>query len=248
MTPREMQSEFMAQLRQFQGAPWIESKDIFVWLNDAQDQLVRGLYSGIIPDRLGRGFEQSQEVIDDLEKILLQNYETIAIWEPGFRFNQVYYAEKASLPEDRLRIINYRADIFYQRGGITWDLDASPSPSPDIAGPRRYPTGEFSEKSVLLKSVQSDDVYRTLLDPLATTHHTEPLVQQSQEHLVIFTDNTFIVDKVYLSYLKRPRTIVRAQDPQEDQGSELPGILHREVVSLAVQMYLSSNRQLQPDR
>ena len=238
MTPRQMQSEFMVQLRQFLGAPWIESEDIFMWLNNSQDTLVRSLYSGIVPDRAGRGFEQSQEVIDDLEKILLQNDEAEAVWEPSFRFNQVYYAEKAPLPGNRLRIINYRANIYYHREGISWS----------VASGKRSPVGEYSQRTALLKSVQSDDLYRTLLDPLATTHFSEPLVQQAQEHLVIFTDNTFIVDKVYLSYLKRPRMIIRAQDPQNDQESELPEILHREVVSLAVQMYLSSNRQLQPDR
>lgn len=236
MTPRQMQSEFLSQLQQFRRAPRIESEDIFMWLNRAQDTIVRGLYSGIMPNRLGRAFQQSQEVIDDLEKMFLQNVNKDAERVPEFAFGSAYKADRAPLPQDRLRIITARARIWYRRGGI---LDQeSPSPSPD-------PT--VRTINVLLRIVQSDDLYRTLSDPLATTYYKEPLAHQADEHLVIYTDDTFIVDKVSFSYLKRPQRIIRGLDPQDDQESELPEILHQEVVAFAVQMYLSGNQQQEPE-
>lgn len=245
MTPLDMQIAFKRRADRL-GLPVAQYEDVFYFLNLAQDELVRRLYRS--------GFEASQDVIDDLDEILLQNDEQEASYLSDFSYQGGFKADSVPLPTERLFIVNYRAKMWYLRGGIT----------AVVSGGKRYPEGYFDSPSPSgspsptdadnarvvttgLKTVQSDDLYRLLEDPYNKTYYKEPLAQQANQLLVVYTDSTFIIDKVYISYLKRPRKIIRGKATAQDQASELPEILHREVVQIAVQMYLNSKQQTDPN-
>lgn len=72
-------------------------------------------------------------------------------------------------------------------------------------------------------------------------------IRFNKEGLRLFTDSTFVINKVGLEYLKKPRAIWNAQDAENgnyndmngnnltgEQSSELPEGVHREIVDLAV--------------
>lgn len=232
MTPLDMHIRFQRIASQLGVRRPVPSEDVFYYLNLSQEEVVRGRYSG--RSRVGRPVEASQEVIDDLEKILLQNTEQSTEYLSEFSY-QHYRADRAPLPSDRLWILSIRTESIYKRGGLEWETSN---------GKRVPMSGQDPVvKDGMLRHVQSQSLYRLLVDPYNTTIVDEPLGQQSEEHAVVYTDETFIVDKVYISYLKKPRTIVRGKTSAADQTCELPEILHKEVVQTAVQLYINSNAE-----
>lgn len=245
MTPLEMHIAFKRRADGF-NLPPAQYEDVFYFLNLAQDELVRRLYKA--------GFETSQDLIDDLDEILLQNSEQDASFLANFSYRGKFLADSVPLPENRLFIVNYRAKLWYKRRGLSYEIidgkrypqGYSDSPSPGGSpSPTDYETAR--EVVSVSKTVQSDDLYRLLDDPYNKSYYKEPLAQQANGLLVIYTDDTFIVDKVYISYLKRPQKIIRGASDSQDQACELPEILHREVVQIAVQMYLNSKQQTDPN-
>ena len=226
MTPLEMQMAFRQQLKSRGLELPVGSFDVFYFLNLAQDELVRSRYAA--RNRTGTGFQESQEVIDDLEKILLKNVSIPTVYETAFSYKG-FHADKAPLPADRLRMITFRTKSRYDRTGISWTIQSS----------QRISAGAV--KDGLVRIVQSDDIYRLLEDPYNQPTVHEPLGHQSQEHIIIYTNTTFVVNNVVISYLKRPQRIIRGATDGADQPCELPEILHQEVVQSAIMMYINSN-------
>lgn len=79
---------------------------------------------------------------------------------------------------------------------------------------------------------QLDDIYTLLDDPFNKTKHTSPLSTINGSNLDIYTDETFFVPKVKLTYLRKPRAI------DSTSGSvitcELADHTHQEIVDMAV--------------
>ena len=84
---------------------------------------------------------------------------------------------------------------------------------------------------------QLDDIYTLLKDPFNKTKHTSPLTTIVGHNIDIYTDETFYVPKVKLTYIKKPRSI------DSTSGSvtscELAAPTHQEIVDMAVASILA---------
>ena len=96
----------------------------------------------------------------------------------------------------------------------------------------RYCTDIKYTASSVNRYSQLDDIYTLLKDPFNKTKHTSPLTTIVGHNIDIYTDETFYVPKVKLTYIKKPRSI------DSTSGSvtscELAEHTHQEIVDMAV--------------
>tara|TARA_R110002012_G_scaffold24556_6_gene81961 strand:- start:1565 stop:2911 length:1347 start_codon:yes stop_codon:yes gene_type:complete len=109
---------------------------------------------------------------------------------------------------------------------------------------KRYPVGFNSQANSWtnvgiireiqpVKLVQFDDVYVMVKDPFNKTKNSSPLATMRGNHVDIYTDETFITDRVKLTYIRRPAVV---QSPSAD--CDLPDHTHEEIVKMAVSSIL----------
>jgi hypothetical protein len=84
-----------------------------------------------------------------------------------------------------------------------------------------------------VKVVQFDDVYVMTKDPFNKTKYSSPLATMRGEHIDLYTDETFIIDKVRLTYIREPQIV---ESPATD--CDLPIHTHEEIVKMAVSSIL----------
>ena len=111
-------------------------------------------------------------------------------------------------------------------------------------GEKRYPA-PFNSQSLSwlnagikretqpVKLVQFDDVYVMAKDPFNKTKNSSPLATMRGNHIDIYTDETFIIDTVKLTYIRQPQVV---QSPNTD--CDLPEHTHEEIVKMAVSSIL----------
>mgnify|MGYP003114457332 FL=1 len=109
---------------------------------------------------------------------------------------------------------------------------------------KRYPTAynstndSWTNAGILkevhaVKVVQFDDVYVMTQDPFNKTKYSSPLATMRGNHIDLYTDETFIVDSVRLTYIREPQIV---EAPNVD--CDLPVHTHEEIVQLAVSSIL----------
>jgi hypothetical protein len=86
--------------------------------------------------------------------------------------------------------------------------------------------------------VQHDDIFTVLSDPFNTTHIDSPLYTIKNDHIEIYTDDTFIVDKIKMTYLKRPIIVDIITNP--GISCDLPDTVHQEIVDMTVNSILEA--------
>lgn len=193
----------------------IESFDIFYYLNKAQDEWLKEKYD--------QGFEVSQALVDDLRVFLKKNIELDALYAGNnSRFNK-YYVDYVEFPEDYLHTISVRSKVLFSFQPLTFTVDDS----------SRIPNEQTKSAIYFNKFSQSDDIYKLLSDPFNKTKHSNPLMDINNSRINIYTDDKFIVDKVFLNYLRTPKRI----SVETSQACELPEIFHTEIVEQAVGLY-----------
>lgn len=235
MTPREMQIEFSQYFESENSIPVpIKSKEIFFWLNSAQDEFVKTRYNGLNVKR--QGFEQSQERVDDLSLLL-----TDVLVDAEYANSQygIFDSDLLPYPDNYLRLIKLKCNIRYK---IDPD-DITSSGDPAV---RSSSVGTEPTKIVNVKISQQDDIYRLLEDPFNRSSHKQPISIFNNEGVLIYTDNTFIVLEGYMTYLKEPARIALSVDGGSDQECELPSFLHKEIVDMAIRMYRENRTRLVP--
>lgn len=84
-----------------------------------------------------------------------------------------------------------------------------------------------------VKVVQFDDVYVMTQDPFNKTKYSSPLATMRGKRIDLYTDETFIVDSVRLTYIREPQIV---QAPTTD--CDLPVHTHEEIVKMAVSSIL----------
>ena len=84
-----------------------------------------------------------------------------------------------------------------------------------------------------VKVVQFDDVYVMTQDPFNKTKYSSPLATMRGKRIDLYTDETFIVDSVRLTYIREPQIV---QAPNTD--CDLPVHTHEEIVKMAVSSIL----------
>ena len=90
------------------------------------------------------------------------------------------------------------------------------------------------------KYVQLDDIYTLLEDPFNGTKHTKPLMTIRDNNLDMYTDDTFVVRRVKITYIKKP-AIVAHDNSAAATGPvncDLPDHTHQEIVNMTVNSIL----------
>jgi hypothetical protein len=230
MDIRQMQYEFGIQLNQFNSALRLQSDDIEYWLNKAQEEFVKTKFNGLNQQRLS--FEQSQQLVDDLRILITSNYEL----DTKFKFNAYsaptgFFIDSATLPNNYLYLLNQKSRVQYKFPNIVWQ---------NIQGKRVVTSQTYH---VVVKSnrfSQTQSIYKLLSDPHNTTKPDSPLTLLHGDSIDVYSDKTFVVDKVIIDYLRLPV----AMSIKQEIDSELPEHVHKEIIQLAVDLFLQNTREL----
>lgn len=227
MNIREMQYRFGIQMNQLNEALELHSDDIQYWLNKAQLELVKQKFNGF--NQLRRGFEQSQQRIDDLKKLLVKDEVVSTEYAEDSNSPSGFYVDRAEIPEDNLFLISSRSAIKYKLPEIEFTVSSN-----------KRETADSNDKTVHNKYVQSDDIYTLLEDPFNTTKPANPLIDISEDYINVYTDKSFIVDKVIINYLRLPTEM----NIKDDVSCELDEHLHDEIIQRGVDLFLQNTREL----
>ena len=99
---------------------------------------------------------------------------------------------------------------------------------------KRTANAGTEEDTVFNKFVQQDDIFKLLDDPFNTTKHTSPLTTIRGSYIDIYTSDIFIIDKVKITYIRKPKEISLTLS----ESCELPVHTHQEIVDMTVSSIL----------
>jgi len=106
--------------------------------------------------------------------------------------------------------------------------------SEDSLGAKRLPPENATREFTFNKFIQQDDIFKLLDDPFNTTKHTSPLTTIRGEYIDIYTSDIFIIDKVKITYIRKPKQISLSLGI----SCELPEHTHQEIVDRTVSSIL----------
>tara|TARA_Y100001973_G_C5138946_1_gene301880 strand:- start:125 stop:1060 length:936 start_codon:yes stop_codon:yes gene_type:complete len=84
------------------------------------------------------------------------------------------------------------------------------------------------------KFVQLDDIYKLLEDPFNGLSYNQPLYTVVENNLDFYTDDTYLISKVKLTYLTHPTEV----DFDNSTDCDLPFHTHQEIVDMTVNSIL----------
>lgn len=237
MTIREMQYTFGIQLNQFNTALQLESDDIEYWLNKSQEEFVKTRFNGINRERAA--FEQTQQRIDDLRVLIEPNKDISTIYTREFTLDG-FYVDSAILPNNYMFLLNQKSICNYNCRGIEFNVDSITSPEQRAVYKRIPKNDESIVTTQSNRYSQTQTIHTLLSDPFNTTKVTSPLTVVHGNRIDVYTDKTFIVDKVIIDYLRLPRKM----NIKDNVSCELPEHTHKEIIQLAVDLFLQNTREL----
>tara|TARA_R110002051_G_scaffold316701_3_gene396681 strand:+ start:4490 stop:5650 length:1161 start_codon:yes stop_codon:yes gene_type:complete len=88
------------------------------------------------------------------------------------------------------------------------------------------------------KFIQHDDIFKILSDPFNKTKVSSPIYTIKDDHVEVYTDDTFIVDAIKMTYLKKPVVIDIINSPSVN--CDLPDYTHQEIVDMTVNSILEA--------
>jgi hypothetical protein len=86
------------------------------------------------------------------------------------------------------------------------------------------------------KFAQQDDIFDLLQDPFNKTKITSPLYTILNENLDMYTDNSFVVSSVKITYLKHPAIV----NIMSNTNCDLPVHTHQEIVDMTINSLLEA--------
>jgi hypothetical protein len=101
-------------------------------------------------------------------------------------------------------------------------------------GAKRLPPSGAQRQYAFNKFSQQDDIFKLLDDPFNTTKRTSPLTTIRGEYIDVYTNDIFIIDKVKITYIRKPKEISLSLGV----SCELPEHTHQEIVDMAVSSIL----------
>jgi hypothetical protein len=104
----------------------------------------------------------------------------------------------------------------------------------DALGTKRVANTGSQREYSLNKYVQQDDLAKLLGDPFNTTKYTSPLTTVRGRYIDIYTSDIFIIDKLKITYIRKPREISLPLGI----SCELPDHCHQEIVDMTVSSIL----------
>ena len=230
MNTQQFQYEFGIHMNQFDSALQLSSDDIFYWLNKAQETFVISRYNG--NNLLKKGFEQSQQVIDDIRVLLVKDKSIGAEYLGGSEYSlDKFFAYFGEFPDNHLFLINNRTKVAYN--------------FPELQIVNGQPVAPYKEKVVGNRFSQSDDIFKLLSDPFNTTKPTSPLTDISEKGITVYTDKTFLAKDIIISYIRKPKYLtLTVNDNTQTTQCELPSHTYKEIIQLAVDLFLQNTREL----
>lgn len=237
MTAQEMQKSFMQQLSAMGVEHTIPSEDVMLYLNKAVDQFVKEKFNSR-SNRLRQGFEQSPKRLEDLRELIVTAELDCTEVSQGIMTD--IYMDKADIPSDHFLLISVGLKVFFNVNGISFTVNNS----------KREPDGtlntDYGEMRVPAKFVQHDDIYSVLDDPFNKPRIRKGVFTVDDGSIYSYTDDSFVTDKIVVTYLKEPATI--SIDNQTD--CDLANAAHEDVVDLAAMLFandkgLKTQRQRQ---
>ena len=106
--------------------------------------------------------------------------------------------------------------------------------TPNGLGTKRLPSAVATREFATNKFIQHDDIFTLLEDPFNTTKHTSPLTTMRGEFIDLYTSDIFIIDKVKITYIRKPKQISLSLGI----SCELPEHTHQEIVDMTVSSIL----------
>lgn len=233
MTTVELQYEFGIQMNQLDDALQLDSDDILYWLNKAQEKLVKDRFSG---KKLGLGFEQSFDLIADLQNLINHNYQMTTVYDPSYQ-DERFFVDKVTLPSNYLYLISQRCTTYHKSPTISYTVNEATG--------RREPEGSAKLFSRGGNYTQLSDLQKVLDDPFNTTKATSVVVTISGNDIIAYTDKTFVVKEIAIDYIRVPKKLsLTKNDGDNTTTSELPKHLMKEMIELAVDLFLQNTRNL----
>ena len=104
----------------------------------------------------------------------------------------------------------------------------------NVLGAKRLPPDGSTREFTFNKFIQHDDIFKLLDDPFNTTKYTSPLTTIRGEYIDIYTSAIFIIDKVKITYIRKPKQISLTLGI----SCELPEHTHQEIVDRTVSSIL----------
>jgi len=229
MNIREMQKAVLqrvSSMGEFNNT--IPSEDVERALNKAIDQFINQRFQPEL-NRTGEGFEMSQVRIDDLRTLIVETG-ALSVTEVDAPFSDTIFIDEAELPAEYRHLIKVSAKVQYNRNGVTYTLSSGKR---EIEG---VLDTDYAEKKVPCKFFQQDDVHVFTGDPFNKPKINNPKFSVNDNSLFIYTDDTFIVDEVYATYIKSPAIV----DINGSTDCDLAVSTHEDIVEIAATLLLQS--------
>ena len=121
--------------------------------------------------------------------------------------------------------------LYDVNGVLLYDILPSGEPVPKV-------NTEKATTSSRCSFSQHDDIFTLLKDPFNNTTHTKPLYTIMGDNLDIYTDNTFVVPSVKVTYLRYPAVVDTVSNTTVD--CDLPLHTHQEIVDMTVNSLLEA--------
>jgi len=131
-------------------------------------------------------------------------------------------------------VCSYNASTYRVAG--TYLLDASGNLVYDMNGTLTLTGGSKSTTMSSCKFAQHDDIFELLQDPFNKTKITSPLYTILDENLDMYTDTSFIVSSVKITYLKHPAIV----NIMSNTSCDLPIHTHQEIVDMTINSLLEA--------
>jgi hypothetical protein len=214
MTGPEMKEYFVTELTQWRKKPRIDSKDIYYWLNFAQDAFIEARFAD-------GDFNRTRRVTEDLRPLFVKDSS-----QPATYVGEIlegFHCDEATLPADHLFLVAVRA------------VTLSTSAPEQTVGVVRSGS---SPKTKIVKIVQSDDVYRLLDDPFHRPQKRSGIGDLTGGEFHVYTDESFVVSSLSFDYIKEPTAI------SDGAGSDLPDFVHNDLVTQAVTLFLNKEQEV----
>lgn len=225
---RNMHYDYKTKLNRLDSQKYVNMRVPAIdWkLNEAQDVLIQMLTS----PRYARsyGFESNQRSIDDIRTIVINGFEIVPASASRNRF-----IAKLPVGVPNNEYLHHISSYAYcVKGDCTALIRTTQIQHDDKAEESPFDKSSFEWEQVNMRIVNND--------------------------IILYTDGTFTISKLYLDFIRKPKFFHSAEDASATgytlpdgetiltgyQNCELPEILHREIVDLAV---LITTGDLLPD-
>lgn len=213
----------------------IQPEEADVYLNAAMKRFIKERYE-LRSNRFQLGFEQSTKRIEDLRHLLKES--PIDVSYNDLTTIEGTFIDEASFPQDYYLPVKGSVVLFFNEDGIDFTVITD----------KRNPVGvldtDYGKRVSMLKYSQQHDIHAIATAPFNGTRIKSPLYVMQGTSLNVISDNTFIPDKVNLTYIRQPETISLSGN----QSIDLPDFLHDEVIDLAARMILSDINAMTPSK